>query len=541
VLPLIVLGLLVLTGLGWSDHEPRAEKRKARLFSEKGRHHHPIHTASKEAQTFFDQGMTLVYGFNHAEAVRSFRRAAELDPKAAMPHWGIALALGPNYNRDIDPIDDDRYKAGHDAARKAAELSKDGPEHEKAYTSAMMKRFSLEKKADRPELEKDYMKAMGQLWKAYPDDLDAGTLYADSLMVLNPWQLWSKDGKPAQGTEEVIRILETVLRRSPDHIGANHLYIHAMEASPWPERALPSAERLLHLVPWQGHLVHMPCHIFTHTGDHELAARANELGIKADEEYFRDSPREGVYWMMYYSHNIHFLAYARAAQGKFDAARKAAEKLNAVVLPQLEHMPMMEGFTLMPTQVLLRFHRWDDVLKLPEPPKARKLSRAFRHFARAAALERQGKKELAIQEQQAFEELRKTFPEKEPWGFNTVPKVLEVASTVLTARLAEDGKKALEHWRRAVELEDALSYGEPPDWYYPLRESLGAALLQDGQAAEAEKVFRQDLERNRRNGRSLFGLRESLKAGKKPREAILVDLEFRRTWQDGHPLRIADF
>jgi len=536
----LVLALSLPPLLLWADHPEKKPADKATLFPKTGRHHHPIATKNSEAQTFFDQGMTLVYGFNHAEAVRSFRRAAELAPKSPMPHWGVALALGPNYNRDIDPIDDARKKAAFDAARKAVELAKDGPAHERAYAEALARRYPADPKADGRKFEEDYRIAMAELAKTYPDDLDARTLHADAIMVLTPWQLWGKDGKAAAGTQEAVGILEEVLRRDPEHIGANHLYIHAVEASPWPERGLPSADRLLRLVPWQGHLVHMPTHIYIHTGDHELAARANELAIRADEDYFKAVPEKGLYRMMYYTHNLHFLAFARAAQGNYPEARKAAEKLVKEVEPALVHMPDMEAFVLIEAQVLLRFHRWADVLKMPEPPENRLLSRTFRHFARAMALANQERRDEAGKEQEAFEELRQKVKADAPFGFNGAGPVLGVAAEVLKARLAKESEDALKHYRLAVGLEDALRYGEPPDWYHPVRESLGAALLRAGKAAEAEAVFRDDLKRHRRNPRSLFGLKRALEAQNKTRQAELVGLEFRRAWK-GEALRIEDF
>lgn len=533
-----VLALGALLFVHGADHDEKKPTTAVPLMPKTGRHHLPIATKHAEAQAYFDQGMTWLYGFNHAEAVRSFRRAAELDPKAAMPHWGVALALGPNYNRDIDPIDDARKKAAYEAAQRAVELAKGGPAHERAYAATLARRYPADVKAEGRKFEEDYRRAMAELARTYPDDLDAQTLHADAIMVLNPWQLWSGDGKAADGTDEAIRILEEVLKRQPDHCGANHLYIHAIEASPWPERGLPSAERLLRLVPWAGHLVHMPAHIYMHTGDYDLAARANVLGIKADEEFFKLVPERGLYRMMYYTHNLHFLAYAHAAQGNLTEATAAADKLVKEVEPALAHMPDMEAFVLMPMQVLSRFHRWDDVLKLPEPPEKRQLSRTFRHFARATALAMKDRREEARAEQTAFEKQRPELAKK-PFGSNTVEAVLAVAAEMLNARLADSPARAVEHLEKAVKLEAALRYGEPPDWYHPVRESLGAALLRAGKAAEAEQVFRDDLKRNRRNPRSLFGLSKALQAQQKSRQAELVELQFKRAWK-GEELRLED-
>jgi tetratricopeptide (TPR) repeat protein len=538
----LVVVLAALVSLGPATvahpHGPSGE-RAAILFSAAGRHHHPIATKSPEAQNLFDQGMTLLYGFNHPEAARSFEGAAELDPKAAMPHWGIALVLGPNYNADsIDPA---QHKVAYDAVQRALALSASAPERERAYVKTLATRYSNDPKSDPKKLLHDYKNAMGQLMRAYPDDLDAATLYAESLMNLRPWKLWSPDGAPADGTEEIVAVLEGVLRRDPDHIGANHYYIHALEASPYPERALPSADRLLRLVPWAGHLVHMPAHIYIRTGDFNRAARANELAVKADERYFKRTNDKGAYHAGYYTHNLQFLAFARAAQGNYGEAKRAADKLVAVVTPETAQNQMMEAFAQTPLLVQLRFQRWEEVLKAPAPDPRLLLSRAFRHYGRALAFAANGMGSEAAGEQRAFEAVRKEVPAKAMPGNSTVDKVLGVAAAVLEARLADDPATSIQHWRKAVGLEDALSYGEPPDWYYPVRESLGAALLRNGQAEEAERVFREDLKRNRRNGRSLFGLMESLKAQNKTDDAELIGLEFARAWKQSVPLRIKDF
>ncbi len=541
---LLLLALPVLwpgLSLAAAGHHPELpDDRLAALLSDKGRHHHPIATSNPEAQRFFDQGMTLLFGFNHAEAVRSFRRAADLDPKAAMLRWGIALALGPHYNRDIDPIDEARNKAAYDAVQKALSLAAEAPRHEQAYIKALAKRYSIDPKADVRQLEVDYKDAMAELKRAYPDDPDAAALYAESLMNLRPWQLWSPDGTPAEGTEEAVRVLEELLRRFPDHIGANHYYIHVMEASPHPERALPSAARLMHMVPWLGHLVHMPSHIYMHTGDYDLLAQTNELAAKADEDYFSLTGSGSVYRSMLYTHNVHFIAVARVAEGRFEEAKRAAEKLTSIVRPDVERMPMLEAFVQVPIQVQLRFHRWDEILNTSAPDLTLPLSRAFRHYGRALAFWGKGMTEDAARERRAFESVRKEIPADAIYAYNTVEKVLGVAAAVLEARLADDPEAAIEHWRRGVTLEDGLAYGEPPDWYYPVRESLGAALLRAGRPAQAEQVFREDLRRNRRNGRSLFGLVQSLKAQGKSADAEWVRIEFERAWKGAIPLRIED-
>lgn len=499
-----------------------------------GAHHHPTSTANAEAQRFFDQGLILVYAFNHDEAVRSFRRAAELDPQLAMAYWGIALAAGPNYNST--KMDDARRKTAHEAIEKARSLAARAPEHERAYIEAMRLRISSDAGADQRKLSLAYKDAMRALMQLYPDDLEAATLYADAAMILNAWNLWSPEGQPAQGTEEIVSVLESVLRRNPNHIGANHLYIHAVEASRLPERALPSADRLGQLSPAAGHLVHMPAHIYQRIGDYESSARVNDLAAKADRVHIEANGAQGIYPAAYYSHNLHFLAAAYSMQGRFRDALAAAEGLEANVRPRLSEMGFLEDFLPTKTQLLVRFRRWDDILKAAEPPATLTYTNALSHWARALAYAATGKMQQAEAEQKTFEAAVKALPEGARFGANAGRDVLKIASLVLGARLMSargERKAAVELLRQAVAAEDALSYSEPPDWYYPpTRESLGGALYAGGEFAEAERVFRAELERNRRNGRALFGLAESLKAQGKTYAAALVRQEFERAWKN---------
>jgi tetratricopeptide (TPR) repeat protein len=502
-----------------------------------GKHHHPVATKNDEAQRFFDQGLTLLYAFNHDEAARSFRRAAELDPKLAMAWWGVALALGPNYN--LPAVDAEQAKAAYEVLRKAEQVAEGAPEQERDYVKALAKRYSDDPKADGKQLLRAYAEAMAKLAERYPDDLDAATLAAESAMNLRPWKLWTPEGKPAEGTEAIVAALEGVLRRDPDHPGANHYYVHAVEASPHPEWALASAGRLATLVPAAGHLVHVPAHVYVRLGDYEAAARVNEKAIEADRAYLKTSGATGVYPMMYFSHNIHFLAVARAQQGRFADAKKAADDLAAHVGPHVHDMPMLEGFLPTPTLVLVRFRRWEDVLASPPPDEKRRIMTATWHFARGMAHAARDKVEDAEKEQQAFLAARDAVPaEAMVSDWNTACSVLEVAENVLGARIAvarKDRKTAIDLLKKAVAAEDALHYGEPPDWYLHARETLGGVLLQDGDAAAAEQVFRAHLERHRRSGRGLFGLAATLKAQKKDYAAPLVSLEFERAWKNADP------
>lgn len=511
-----------------------------------GSHRHPISTTNAEAQRFFEQGLVLVYAFNHDEAARSFRRAAELDPQSAMAYWGIALAAAPNYNSTT--MDEARRKTADEAIRKALALAVHAPEHERAYIEAMRKRLPTEAGAEQGKLSLAYAEAMDALMRRYPDDLEAATLYADAVMILNAWKLWSPRGVPTPGTEEAVSALESVLRRDPHHIGANHLYIHAVEASPQPERALPSADRLGALAPAAGHLVHMPAHIYQRIGDYESSARVNDLAARADRAYVEASGAHaghGIYMAAYYSHNLHFLAAAYSMQGRFADALKAAEQLESNVRPRLGEMSFLEDFLPTKTLLLVRFRRWDDVLKTPQPAASLTYTRALWHWARGLAHAATGKTAEALTEQKVFEAAVKALPEGARFGANAGRDVLRIAGYILAARIAGargERKLAIELFRQAVAVEDSLLYSEPPDWYYPpSRESLGGALLAGGDYAEAEQVFRADLERNRRNGRSLFGLAESLKAQGHTYAAALVRQEFERAWKHADaPLKIGD-
>jgi tetratricopeptide (TPR) repeat protein len=545
VLPLALL-LASSTAVYSQNHSTQMHKasdeRSASLMTGLGSHHHTVSTDNAEAQRFFDQGLTLIYAFNHEEAIRSFKRAAELDPQLAMAHWGIALALGPNINLDVDPA---REKAAYEAAQQALSLAAKAPENERAYIEALVKRYSIDPKADLKKLAVDYKNAMGEMVKRYPDDLDAATLYAESMMNLRPWQLWSKDGKPAEDTEEIIMVLESVLRRNPNHIGAIHYYIHTVEASPNPGRALGYISKLASLVPAAGHLVHMPAHIYVRTGDYEAAARSNKEAAEADQAYIRMSGARGIYPLMYYNHNLHFLAYAHSMAGQFAEAMKAARQLESNVGPHVKQMPMLEGFMPTLTQVLVRFRRWDDILTSSEPDRAMPVTNALWHYARGMAYAATGKIESAEAEQKVFMAAAKTIAVETPFGLNNTGSILlPIAGNVLSARIAlarNDKKSAIELLRKAVVAEDALNYDEPPGWVSPVRESLGGALLLDGNYAEAEAVFRADLLKNPRNGRSLLGLMESLKAQGKKHAAQSVQMEFESAWKNADvQLRVED-
>lgn len=505
---------------------------RPRLISGLGKVHHPVSTKSREAQQFFDQGLALVYGFNHDAARRCFQRAAELDPKLAMAWWGMAISVGPNYNF---PADAEREKAGYDAIQRAIALQDNGSEPERAYINALAFRYSNKAKADLHELDVAYRDAMAKLVLRYPDDLDAATLYADSAMNLHRWELWLGNGSPNEGTEEIVAVLESVLRRDPNHLGANHLYIHAIEASPHPERGLPSAARLEKLAPAAGHLTHMPSHIYARVGDHVASARCNEMAVAADKKFFA-AMHPDMYASMLAGHNLHFLAYAACMRGNFGEAKNAATRLVANVGPGVKEMPMLEGFLLTPILVLLAFERWDDILKLPAPDSSLSLSNAVWRFARGTALANLGKTESAEREKLAWQGIvAKIPPDTIIVELNTTAAVFKIHENLFASAIARsrhDDRKAIDFLTQAVAAEDALNYAEPPSWYPSVRPMLGRVLLAANQAAEAEKVFRADLDKNPRHQRALAGLRDALNAQRRNYEADKVDQQLREAQKD---------
>jgi tetratricopeptide (TPR) repeat protein len=497
---------------------------------------HPVSTRNPSAQQFFDQGLRFIYAFNHDEAARSFQHAAELDAQMAMAYWGVAEAVGPNYN---DPADPDRYKHAHDAVQKAVDLSAGASPSEQAYIRAMAKRFPADPNSDLKKTAEDYRDAMRQVVSQYPDDLDAATLFAEAGMNLHPWGLWHQDGTPEAGTEEIVATLESVLKRDPNHFGAIHYYIHAVEASNNPERALAGANKLAALAPGAGHIVHMPAHIYIRTGDYEAAVKTNEQAAAVDRAYIKASGAQGIYPMMYYSHNLHFIAMCSAMNGGYAEARKNADLVVANVGPHVKEMPPLEGFMTIPMAVEIRFHHWNEILKMPAPDAAMKTATVFWHFGRGLALAGTGKVTEAEAEYRTVADAQEATPPDVIFQMpinNKAKDIIKIAKDVVGAKIAlakKDSDGAIALLREAVAIQDTLKYGEPPDWFFPVRESLGAALLMSGDATGAEKVFREDLDRNPRNPRSLWGLRQALLQQKRDYDAGFIQKQFDASWKGG--------
>jgi tetratricopeptide (TPR) repeat protein len=516
---------------------PTAQVRP--LLGNLGSHHHRISTRSEMAQRYFDEGLILTFGFNHAEAIRSFRDALILDPSCAMCYWGIALALGPNINAEMA---DSAVPEAFAVLQRAAALAPGVSPAEQAYIQALAARYAPMPVADRAPLDRAYADAMRQVAQRFPNDVDAATLFAEALMDLSPWAYWTPEGQPTEYTNEIVATLEGVLARAPNHPGANHLYIHAVEASQTPERAVPSAERLETLVPGAGHLVHMPAHTYWRVGRYIDAARVNEAAIRSDQEYFgvsgaADLPSHGRYVFGYYPHNIHFVFAGAQMSGQSALALESAQNLVSHVSDDaIRQVPGLESFRPMPLFALVRFGRWDEVLRQPRPPAEFTFATGMWHWGRGLAYVRQNQLAQAETEAAALQTLANTAARPDqPGGARSInARLLELASHVLHGELAGargQPDEMLSRFERAIAIQDRLGYVEPPSWYYPIRHNLGAALLQLGRAADAEAVYRQDLRDYPENGWALFGLAQSLRAQGRTAEADAIQQRFQAAWQ----------
>jgi tetratricopeptide (TPR) repeat protein len=509
------------------------------LLGNLGSHSHRNSTRSELAQRYFDEGLNLVYGFNHAEAIRSFRDAATLDPTCAMCYWGIAYALGPHINAPMEPA---AAPAAWAALQQAVTLAPGASPAEQAYVQALTARYGPAPLADRAPLDRAYADAMRQVVRRLPDDLDAATLFAEALMDLTPWEYWTKDGQPTEYTAEIVATLESVLARNPNHPGANHFYIHAVEASLTPERAVPAAERLERLVPGAGHLVHMPAHIYWRVGRYQDAVRVNLDAIRSDETYFRvggvaDLPTHGVYVFGYHPHNIHFVFAGAQMSGQSALALEAARQLvDRVPEEVVRAVPGLEDFLPMPLFALARFGRWDEVLREPRPSDEHQYALGMWHWARGLALLRQGQPDRAQAEADQLAVLVRGASMQGSTLMSRARTVtlLTLAANILDGELAGARGNAADqiaHLERAIAVQDSLPYIEPPSWFYSVRLNLGAALLQQGRAADAEAVYREDLRQYPNNGWAYFGLAQSLRAQGREAEAAEAQQRFQAAWQ----------
>jgi tetratricopeptide (TPR) repeat protein len=517
---------------------PPPAKPAVPLYDNMGSYSHRITTSSADAQKYFDQGLAFSYAFNHAEAIRAFRYATELDPACAMCYWGIAYALGPNINA---PISEEAAKEAWPAIQRARELGAKASDQERAFIEALATRYAADPKAERQPLDAAYADAMRDVARRFPDDDDAVTLFAQSLMDTSPWNYWEADGRPRAGTAEVLGSLERVLKRNPAHAGAIHLYIHAVEASSDPARAEPYADRLAALMPGAGHIVHMPGHIYLRVGRYHDASLANDRAVAADEAYFASDAAKGnmMYEVGYYPHNMHFKAMSASMEGRradaLQAAQNTQSKMHADMLRDPAMGGMVQHMRLTPLYMKVRFAMWDEVLAEPEPPADLPFTRAIWHAARGMAHVAKGELERADSERGQVEKLEDdpSFAKLFVSSVNAASKVVPIAHAVLAGQIAAARKRGAEaagHFERAVKLEDALTYMEPPDWFIPVRQLQGAALLQLGRAREAEAAFRGDLRKFPENGWSLSGLRASLERQGKAKEAAEVTTQFDEAW-----------
>ena len=497
-----------------------------------GTHTYGITTSSPEAQQAFDRGLTLAYGFAHQAAEKEFRRAAELDPRCAMAWWGIALVHGPHINLPL--VTPERATAAWEALSRAQALSQGAGETERALIAALGRRYVEHQPEDRRHLDEAYALAMREVWRKYPGDADVASLFAEAMMDLRPWDLWTADGKPQPGTAEILATLERALEINPDHPGANHYYIHVVEASNSPERGVAAADRLLGLVPGASHLVHMPAHIYARVGRWEDAADANVRAIGADAAFRKANPRPGFY-AMYMAHNQHFLAYALMMQGRSAQALEAARSMVASVPEEFlqEFAGVADGYMVIVPEVLMRFGRWKEILAEPEPRESLPLARSLWRYMRSVSLTALGRLEEAEKEREAFRLAAAAVPKDRTFGNNPAGLLLEIAARMLDGEMAaKRGRfdESVRTLREAARIEDSLRYDEPPDWIQPVRHTLGAVLMTAGRYADAERVYREDLAKFPENGWSLFGLGRALRLQKKDVEASAAEERFRKIW-----------
>jgi tetratricopeptide (TPR) repeat protein len=508
-------------------------RQMAPLMTNLGKYGMNVSTANERAQLFFNQGLNLYYGFNHLEAYRSFREVARLDPTCAMAYWGQALSLGPNINLPMDPAD---TKTVYKALQKALTLKDKASPMEQALINALSKRYTAEALKDRKSLDEAYAIAMEDVAKQFPDHADVNTLYAEALMDLHPWDFW-KNGEAQPWTNKPVSVINKIVSANPNHPGANHLNIHILEASPEPDNAVASADKLVNLVPGSGHLVHMPSHIYIRVGRYIEGVESNERAVKTDEEYIAQCNAQGVYPLFYYPHNYHFLLACAQMAGMSDKSMKTAEALKKNIPVELLTIPdfvTLQHWYTMPWYNMARFGKWNEILQLDEPEDSLKYIKAVWHYTRGMAYARTNKLKEAQKELAQLKTLvADPFMENTIGGFNSFKNILSIGQNILEAEIEAKQKnydKAITLVTSAVEIEDNLLYQEPPDWYHPTRQVLGGILLEAKKPVLAEQRFREDLNQYRNNGWSLFGLYQSLHAQGKKRQAMEVKKEFDRAF-----------
>lgn len=516
---------------------PGYDGRLAPIFAGLDVYQYKVTTKSKEAQKYFNQGFVLNYGFNHAEAARSFRQAIAEDPECAMCYWGLAYVLGPNYNA---PMEVDVLPAAHEALQQARLVMHKASAKERALIEALAKRYPPSKDVDGTPYYEAYANAMREVMRTYPDDLDIAVMTAESLMNLHPWDLWQKNGDAQPWTPEIVQIIEGALARNPTHPQAAHLYIHALEASPDPEKVLIAAKMLEDRVPGSGHLVHMPSHIYINTGHYHDGAMANERAVKIDSMYVESCHEAGIYPLAYYPHNWHFLAACSALEGRGERALQASKYMSDYVVDkELMYVPelmTLQHFYSIPWFIMVKFAMWDDILKEPAPDPELKYPTAIWNYAQAMAYAAKGQYDKAANAMKYVRDAAAdpVMSEHRIFDINTFAEVLQIAENVIQGEIVRRQGHydiAANFFAQAVEIEDKLLYTEPPDWFFSVRHHLGDALLAAGKYAEAEAVYRRDLEEWKNNGWALMGLYKSLEGQRKSAEAQAVLDEFKEAWK----------
>ncbi len=536
---LLLLAVLPVTALG-VIHDPRAISADPATASTPiaprldglGEYSHAVTTDNPDSQYFFDQGLRLTYGFNHSEALRSFKEAARLDPNNAMAYWGWALVLGPNINLPMQPA---VAEQAFEAMQTAVSLKGRVSEPEAAYIDALAVRYAPVAPNDRSSLDLAYVDAMADLVAAYPDDLDAATFYGAALMNLSPWDYWQGDGRPKENTKNIMATFESVIDRNPSHPGAIHYYIHTVEVA-HPERAEAPADILLGLMPGAGHMVHMPSHIYMRVGRYADAFASNRRASDADAGYIAQCNAQGIYPLNYYPHNLHFLVWSAMFQGRSEAALAGAREVQSKIPRDMGNLfGIFETFLSQPLYVMVRFGQWEAALAEPQPAEHYRFMNGVWHYMRGMAYSNTNQARAARRELARLRSLRNKLTDEYVIGFGTAPRLLTIAEQLLAGDIAaqrKDYDEAIPHLDRAVRLEDSLRYSEPPDWYFPTRHILGALLLDAGYPSEAEAVYWQDLKKHPENGYALLGLQQALEAQGNTAAATQLATRFKAAWSE---------